>query len=80
MFSGVGDEPAPTIATAMAETSKTDATAKATSEQLQNAMQANKVEQGVSTATALKVQNAAGVMMIGWGLAAAIGLWWLYKK
>ena len=80
MFSGVGDEPAPTIATAMAETSKTDATAKATSEQLQNAMQANKAEQGASATTALKIQNAAGIVMVGWGLAAAIGLWWLYKK
>lgn len=71
MFSGVGDDPAPTIATAMAETAKADATAKATDAQLQTAM---------STSNALTVQKAAGFLMSGWGLASAALIYWVWFK
>lgn len=76
MFSGVGDEPAPTIASTTAETAKADATQKATDLQLQTAMQTNKE---TSTSSAIKVQNVAGITMGVWALVWAAGLWYLLR-
>lgn len=76
MFAGVGDEAAPTIATAMAETASAGAAQKATDLKLETAMQANKE---TSTSGAIKIQNAAGVAMGVWAIIAAAGLWYLLR-
>ena len=76
MFAGVGDEAAPTIATAMAETASASAAQKATDLKLENAMQANKE---TSTSGAIKVQNAAGMTMGVWAVISAVGLWYLLR-
>lgn len=76
MFAGVGDEAAPTIATAMAETASASAAQKATDLKLENAMQANKE---TSTSGAIKVQNAAGITMGVWAVISAVGLWYLLR-
>ena len=71
MFAGVGDDPAPTIATAMAETAKSDATQAATDKQLQTAM---------STSDALTIQKVAGAVMSGWGIAWMVGIYFFIYK
>ena len=76
MFAGVGDEAAPTIATALAETASASAAQKATDLKLENAMQANKE---TSTSGAIKVQNAAGITMGVWAVISAVGLWYLLR-
>ena len=76
MFAGVGDEAAPTIATAMAETASAGAAQKATDLKLENAMQTNKE---TSTSGAIKVQNAAGMTMGVWAVISAVGLWYLLR-